>query len=52
MNEELKRRWITILRGKASIYEHPARKNGETIVAPDLDDLANEVEAFFTGLSN
>lgn len=47
---ELKERWIQILRQKASQYEHLARKNGETVTSPSLDDLANEMEAFFTGL--
>ena len=52
MNElqELKARWIRILREKASEYEHTTRKNGEGVSSPDLDDLANEMEAFFTGL--
>ncbi len=47
--EELKNRWISILRHKAE-YEHEARKNGETVTRPDIDDICNEIEAFFTGL--
>ena len=50
--DELKQRWISILRQKASVYEHEARKRGETITEPDLDSICNEIEAFFTGLSN
>ena len=53
MNEnlnDLAKRWQTILRGKASHYEHPARKRGEEVCVPSLDDLANEMDAFFTGL--
>ena len=55
MNEELynlKKRWDSVLRAKASDYEHTARKNGEIVTSPSLDDLANEMEAFFTGLNN
>lgn len=46
----LKKRWNLILRSKASMYEHPARKAGETVFGPSLDDLANEMEAFFIAL--
>jgi hypothetical protein len=46
----LRDRWDRILRGKASDYEHKARKNGEVVCGPSLDDLANEIDAFFTGL--
>jgi hypothetical protein len=46
----LRDRWDRILRGKASDYEHKARKNGEVVCGPSLDDLANEMDAFFTGL--
>jgi hypothetical protein len=48
--QELSRRWEGILRSKASIYEHTARKNGESVIEPSLDDIANEMEAFFIGL--
>ena len=48
--EELKNRWNRTLRNKASEYEHNARKNGEVVCRPSLDDVCNEMEAFFTGL--
>lgn len=48
--KDLKNRWIGILRMKASDYEHTARKNGEVVPSPSLDDICNEMEAFFTGL--
>jgi len=47
---ELKERWISLLRMKASEYEHTARKNGETVTSPSIDVVCNEIEAFFTGL--
>ena len=47
--EELKNRWVTILRQKAK-YEHEKRKAGEVVCSPSIDDLCNEMEAFFTGL--
>jgi hypothetical protein len=50
--EELANRWDSLLRGKASEYEHKARKNGEFVAEPSLDDICNEIEAFFTGLIN
>ena len=52
MNEELKNRWIGLLRQKASEYEHEARKKGTIVAEPSLDDICNEIEAFFTGLTN
>jgi hypothetical protein len=48
--EELKDRWIKILRAKASDYEHAARKLNLTVSNPDIDDICNEMEAFFAGL--
>lgn len=48
--QELKKRWIDILRFKASHYEHPARKNGEDVTDPSIDAICNEIEAFFAGL--
>ena len=48
--EELKNRWIGLLRSKASEYEHEARKNGEVVTEPSIDGICNEMEAFFTGL--
>jgi hypothetical protein len=50
--EELKNRWISILRQKASDYEHPARNKGEVVYEPSIDVICNEIEAFFTGLNN
>ena len=49
--DELRRRWVGLLRGKAE-YEHNARKNGEVVCEPDIDDICNEIESFFTGLIN
>lgn len=49
--EELANRWIGILRMKASEYEHMARKRGEAVCTPSLDDICNEMSAFFTGLT-
>lgn len=49
--QELKTRWIAILRQKAE-YEHNAREEGEVVCEPDIDDICNEIEAFFTGLTN
>ena len=48
---ELKKRWISILRTKAEEYEHVARSNGKIVSSPCLDDLCNEIEAFFAGLN-
>lgn len=45
--EKLKNRWIRLLRQKASMYEHSARKRGEVVLSPSLDDICNEMEAFF-----
>jgi hypothetical protein len=50
--EELKNRWVELLRMKASDYEHSARKKGEVVCEPSIDDICNEIEAFFTGLIN
>jgi len=48
--EELKNRWISLLRRKAK-YEHEERKAGKVVVSPSIDDICNEIEAFFTGLN-
>jgi len=48
-NKELKERWVGILRAKAK-YEHDERKNGGMVWTPSIDDICNEMEAFFTGL--
>ena len=47
--EELEERWISILRHKAK-YEHNERKDGGNPTSPSIDDICNEIEAFFTGL--
>lgn len=47
--QELKNRWISILRQKAT-YEHEERKAGKIVASPSIDDICNEIEAFFTGL--
>jgi len=47
---DLAARWISSLRMKASEYEHPARRDGEVVTSPSIDDICNEINAFFTGL--
>ena len=47
--KELANRWISLLRMKAE-YEHTARKNGEVVTSPDIDDICNEMMAYFTGV--
>ena len=42
-------RWITILRQKAE-YEHNARKNGEVVASPSIDDICNEMIAYTSGV--
>lgn len=48
---DLKNRWVSLIRGKASDYEHKARSEGRTVTSPSLDSIASEIEAFFIGLS-
>ena len=48
--KELANRWISVLRSKASQYEHEAREKGKVVTAPDLDDVCNEMTAYFTGI--
>jgi hypothetical protein len=48
--EELMNRWITILREKAIEYEHAARNKVKPVSSPDLDDICNEMTAYFTGI--
>lgn len=45
-------RWNSILRYKASTYEHLARKNGEEVTSPSIDEICNEMRAFFEGLAH
>ena len=47
--QELKERWIRLLRQKAT-YEHDMRRRGEVVCSPSIDAICNEMEAFFTGL--
>lgn len=48
--KEIKERWVRLLRMKASEYEHSARKRGDVVCGPSIDDICNEMEAFFAGL--
>ena len=41
--------WISILRMKAKEYEHKARKNGEPVCNPSLDEICNQMECFKKG---
>ena len=50
MKKELCDKWTTLIRAKAIEYEAQARKKGEIVSSPDLLDIANEIDAFFTGL--
>lgn len=47
--QEMFKRWEQTLRMKASEYEHPARKRGESVFYPSIDDICNEMEAFLAG---
>lgn len=47
--KELADRWIMILRNKA-VYEHDARKSGQVVSSPSIDDICNEITAYFTGV--
>ena len=49
--QDLCDRWVRLLRHKAE-YEHQARKAGEVVASPSIDDICNEIEAFFTGLQS
>ena len=46
--EELKNRWVKLLRQKAE-YEHADRKNGKIVASPSIDNICNEIEAFCAG---
>ena len=43
-------RWVSLLRNKAETYEHKARKSGEVVYEPSIDDICNEMEAFKDGI--
>ncbi len=49
--QDLCDRWVRLLRHKA-VYEHEARIRGEVVANPTIDDICNEIEAFFTGLNS
>lgn len=51
-NKTLEERWVRLLRFKAREYEHKERKEGKTVCSPSLDDICNEIQAFFAGLNN
>lgn len=48
--EDLANRWISILRMKAHEYEHEARGKGKVVASPSIDDICNEITAYFTGV--
>ena len=47
--EKLNERWCQIIRAKAEEYEVGSKI---PVTQPDLYDIANEIDAFFTGLEN
>ena len=47
--EDTFNRWVSIMRMKASDYEHKARKEGEIVTSPSLDDICNEMATFLAG---
>ena len=46
--EKLAERWISIIRGNARMYEKKMRAGVQEIPRPDLDDICNEITAYFT----
>ena len=48
--EEVFVRWTGILREKAHTYEHLARKRGDSVQEPTIDEICNEMIAFLWGL--
>ena len=48
--QELHERWNSILRMRSREYEHTARENGKVVSEPSIDDICNEMDAFFTAL--
>jgi len=48
--QDLRNRWLRILRAKASEYEHTTRGKNKQVSYPDLDTICGEIEAFFAGL--
>ncbi len=51
--EKLKERWVSLIRCNAGILINYAHDKGERdkLPQPELHDIANEIEAFFTGLT-
>jgi len=50
--EQLKNKWIRILRSKAKEYEHNRGEGERDVLRPDIDEVCNEIEAFFAGLGD
>lgn len=48
--KELHQRWDYLLRRKAMEYEHEARRVDKEVSSPSIDDICNEMDAFFAGL--
>lgn len=51
MSKNLENRWVSILRQKAVDYESKARREGNLVSSPDINDICNEIEAFFAGFT-
>ena len=47
--KDLADRWIGLLRMKAR-YEHDERLAGKVVASPSIDDICNEMIAYFTGI--
>jgi len=48
----LKERWVSLIRMHAKQLVDYAHDNSKNICSPDLFDIANEIDAFFTGLNS
>lgn len=48
----LKDRWVSLIRNHGFKLVEYSKDKGDTICSPDLFDIANEIEAFFTGLNS
>ena len=48
--KELANRWISILRQKAH-YEHEERAKGIIVPEPSIDNICNEMIAYFSGVN-
>ena len=49
--DKLKNRWVGLIRHNGSALVKLRSASGIETVSPDLFDIANEIEAFFVGLS-